>query len=118
MSVILTTVFPDGRRDSGGMGGGGISGGTTMAVYHGKGEGTPLSILCRTKPIVSRVRIVTTDRHPERLLEPVATLPGPGEKVFVAVLPPGIDFVNAYALNDAGDTLGQHAPRRPGPGRE
>ncbi|RBQ21248.1 hypothetical protein DP939_00505 [Spongiactinospora rosea] len=116
MSVILTTVFPDGRRDSGGMGGGGIAGDTTMAVYHGRGEGTPLSVLCRTGPLVSRVRIVTTARNGEHLLEPVATLPEPGEKIFVAVLPPGIDFVNAYALDDAGEVIGRHTPRRPGEG--
>ncbi len=107
--TIINLEYPDGRRHGGGIGAGVLQQDTVMATYFGRSSETPLSIVCRAKPKVARLRVEGSNLPGESLdLTPVASLPEigtAGEVFFAAVLPPDARLSSFRALDADGHTL-------------
>ena len=73
--TFVETIYPDGHRDEGGMGGPPLHPGSLMNTYIGGSERGMRRVLVRADPRVARVR-VHLGRGEELGLPPVAARPG------------------------------------------
>jgi hypothetical protein len=105
--TFLETIYPDGRRDEGGMGGPPLWPGTIMNVYTGGTDTGPRRIAVRADPRVTRIRVELADgQHLD--LAPVATLPGPGLTFFATLLPRTTALVSVSAIDASDQVLEPH----------
>lgn len=103
-ATFLETIYPDGRRDEGGMAGPPLYPGSLMNTYTG-GTGRGLRrVLVRADPRVTRIRLHLVNG--ERLdLAPVAALSDPGLTFFVALLPQTVGLVSVNAVDAGGEEV-------------
>ena len=103
--TFLQTIYPDGHRDSGGMGGPLLYPGSLMNTYTGNSERGMCRVLVRADPRVARVRVQLGSG--EQLdLSPVAARPDLGLVFFATVLPLLRDvLVSVVAIDEDGQVL-------------
>ncbi len=101
---FLETVRPDGSRDSGGMGGPPLGGGSLLNIYTGGSEHGLRRVLVRADPAVATVRLNLAGEEPA-VLRPVAERRDLGVVFFVALLPQTAVLASVTALDDAGREL-------------
>jgi hypothetical protein len=102
--TFLETIYPDGHRDEGGIGGPPLYPGRLMNTCTGGTERGMRRVLVRADPQVARVRVLLGSG--ERLdLPPVAARPDLGLVFFAALLPPSAVLVSVVAIDENGQVL-------------
>lgn len=97
--TFLETIYPDGHRDEGGMGGPPLYPGSLINTYTGGTEWGMRRVLVRADPRVARVRVHLGSG--EQLdLPPVAARPDLGLAFFAALLPPSAVMVSIAAIDE------------------
>lgn len=102
--TFLETIYPDGNRDEGGMGGKPLYQGSVMNTYTGGSDGGLRRVLVRADPSVARVRVHVEDEEPLDL-SPVAARPDLGLAFFVSLLPPSAVLASVTAIGESGQVL-------------
>jgi hypothetical protein len=102
--TFLETVYPDGRRDEGGMGGPPLFPGSLMNTYTGGSERGMRRVIVRADPRVARVRVHLGGGEHLDLL-PVAARADLGLVFFAVLLPPSAVLVSVAAIDEHGQTL-------------
>jgi hypothetical protein len=99
--TFLETVYPDGRRDQGGMGGRPLYPGSLMNIYTG-GTGQGLRrVVIRADAQVARVRVELASGERIELL-PLATQQEMGVSIFARLLPHSAGLVSVAAIGADG----------------
>ncbi len=104
--TFLETVYPDGSRDCGGMGGPPLWEGRLLNIYTGGSESGLRRVLVRAAPAVATVRVDLAGEEPA-LLRPVAERRDRGVVFFAALLPRAAVVGAVTALDAAGHELEQ-----------
>lgn len=102
--TFLETIYPDGHRDEGGMGGPRLYPGNLMNTYTGGSDRGLRRVVVRADPRVARVRVQLASGEQLELL-PLATRPDIGLSFFAALLPPGAGVVLVAAVDADGQVL-------------
>jgi hypothetical protein len=101
--TFLETLYPDGHRDEGGMGGPPLHPGSLMNIYTGGTERGLRRIVVRADPRVLRVRLQLADGGLE--MQPLATQAEIGVSFFAVLLPETARLVSITALGADDQTL-------------
>jgi hypothetical protein len=102
--TFIETIYPDGRRDAGGMAGPPLWPGSIMNVYTGGTDTGPRRVVVRADPRVARLRVEMAGGEAVELA-PVATLSEPALVLFAALLPRSADLTDVIALDAEGQVL-------------
>jgi hypothetical protein len=102
--TFLETIYPDGHRDEGGMGGPPLSAGSLMNTYTGGSDRGLRRVLVRADPRVARVcaQLGNGDLFDLSL---VAVRPDLGLVFFIALLPPSAALASVVAIGEDGQVL-------------
>jgi hypothetical protein len=84
--TLMETVYPDGHRHKGGMGGPALYPGNLLNVYTGRADQGPLRVVVRADPRVRRLRFQSQMGEQCDML-PVADDPAVGVTLFAILLP-------------------------------
>lgn len=102
--TLLEAIYPDGRRDEGGMGGPPLYPGSLMNTSTGTSDGGMIRILVRASPRVARV-LVQLGGEDQVDLPPVAARPDLGLVFFATLLPPSAVLAAIIAVGEDGQVL-------------
>lgn len=102
--TLMETVYPDGHRDEGGMGGPAIYPGNLLNVYTGRANQGPLRVIVRVDRKVQRLRFHSGQGEQCELL-PVADAPAVGVALFAVLLPWRTGIASMQALDADGQVL-------------
>jgi hypothetical protein len=102
--TFLETIYPDGHRDEGGMGGPPLHPGSLMNTYTGGSDQGLRRVVVRADPRVARVRVQLASG--EQLdLPSLATRPDVGVSFFAALLPRTAELASVTAIGADGQML-------------
>ena len=102
--TLMETIYPDGHRDEGGMGGPALYPGNLLNVYTGRADQGPLRVIARAHRKVHGLRFHSGQGEQCELL-PVADAPAVGVMLFAVLLPWRTGISSMQALDPDGQVL-------------
>ncbi len=102
--TLLETIYPDGHRDEGGMGGPAIYPGNLLNVYTGRADQGPLRVIVRADQRVRRLQFQSGQNERCDLL-PATDAPAVGVTLFAVLLPWTTGIASIQGLDADGQTV-------------
>jgi hypothetical protein len=110
---MMETVYADGRRDQGGMGGPALYPGDLLNVYIGRADQGPLRVVARTDPRVQRLRLQSESGEGCDMFAPSAHDTAAGVNLFAMLLPWTTNVTSIQGIDADGQALTSRVPRNP-----